>query len=145
MQTISYAGIYGLKDEAGLKGQEYSWLVSIFYIAYLVAQYPTNVLMQKFPTGKYITVNFMLWGITLTASAAARNFAQLAVARCFLGIFESCLNPGFVLITSAWWKREEQVSRTTFWACANGVFGTFSGLIFYGIGHLNVCAASASD
>lgn len=29
---------------------------------YLVAEYPSNYLMQKFPTGKYITVNFVLWG-----------------------------------------------------------------------------------
>jgi len=37
-------------------------LISIFYIGYLVAQYPTNILMQRFPTGKYITVNFLLGG-----------------------------------------------------------------------------------
>ena len=34
----------------------------MFYIGYLVAEYPSNYLMQKFPTGKYITVNFILWG-----------------------------------------------------------------------------------
>jgi fucose permease len=46
-------------------GQEFSLLISLFYIGYLVAQYPTNYLMQRFPTGKYLTINFMLWGIYL--------------------------------------------------------------------------------
>jgi MFS family permease len=93
--------------------------------------------MQKFPMGKVITVSFLLWGITLTASGTATNFATLAVARFFLGIFESCVNPGFILITSSWWKREEQAARIGLWYCANGLLGGPSGLIFWGIAHVH--------
>lgn len=92
--------------------------------------------MQRYPTGKYITINFVLWGATLAATGAATNFATLAVGRFFLGVFESCLNPGFVLITSSWWKREEQTARVALWYCANGLVGAPSGLIFYGIAHI---------
>jgi hypothetical protein len=66
--TISAAATYGIITEAHLAGQEFSLLISLFYIGYLVAQYPTNVLMQRFPTGKYITVNFVLWGIIFCIS-----------------------------------------------------------------------------
>ncbi len=59
---MSYAAIFGLIQQANLKGQEYSVLVALFYVGYLLAEYPTIYLMQKFPTGKYITVNFILWG-----------------------------------------------------------------------------------
>lgn len=97
--------------------------------------------MQRYPTGRYIMVNFLLWGITLACTAAATNFRTLAVARFFLGIFESCLNPGFVLITSSWWKREEQVSRTAVWYCANGLFGAPAAAIFWGIAHIHVSPA----
>lgn len=112
-------------------------LISIFYIAYLMAQYPVNLLMQKFPMGKVITISFLLWGVTLTANGAATSFATLAVARFFLGIFESCVNPGFVLITSSWWKREEQAARIGLWFCANGLLGGPSGLIFWALAHVN--------
>ena len=61
-QTLGAAALYGLIQQANLKGQEYSMLVALFYIGYLVAEYPSNYLMQKFPTGKYLTVNFILWG-----------------------------------------------------------------------------------
>lgn len=137
-QTISYAGTYGIQDEIGLVGQQYSLLVSIFFIAYLAAEYPTNLLMQKFPTGKYLTVNFLLWGVVLSASSSCKSFATLAVARFFLGILESCINPGLILISSSWWTKEEQVFRVPFWAAANGIFGAPSGLIFYGISKLHV-------
>jgi ACS family allantoate permease-like MFS transporter len=112
-------------------------MLSIFYIGYLVAQYPTNVLMQRFPTGKYITVNFVLWGLVLICMGFCTSFGPFMAARFFLGVFESCLTPGFVLITSSWWKREEQPARIAVWFCANGVISIPSGFIFYGIAHLH--------
>ncbi|KIW05789.1 uncharacterized protein PV09_03000 [Verruconis gallopava] len=135
--TISQAATYGLIKEAHLKGQEYSLLISIFYIGYLAAQYPTNVLMQRFPTGKYITVNFILWGVVLTSMSSCTTFGPFMAARFFLGVFESCLNPGFVLITSSWWKREEQPARIALWYCANGVINIPAGFIFYAVAHVN--------
>ncbi|KAJ5646952.1 hypothetical protein N7490_003324 [Penicillium lividum] len=60
---MSSAGTYGIIEQANLKGQEFSLLTSIFYVGYILAQYPTNVLMQRYPTGKYISVNFCLWDI----------------------------------------------------------------------------------
>ncbi|KAH8647818.1 major facilitator superfamily transporter allantoate, partial [Xylariales sp. PMI_506] len=137
--TLSYAGTYGLTTQANLVGQEYSLLVTIFYIGYLVAQYPANVLMQKFPTGKFIAINFTLWGmcVVLTATGACTSFGSLAACRFLLGVFESCLNPGFVLITSSWWKREEQPARVGIWYAANGIFGAPAGVIFWGIAHIS--------
>lgn len=93
--------------------------------------------MQRFPTGKYITVNFFLWGVVLTCMGACTSFKSFMVARFFLGVFESCLNPGFVLITSSWWKREEQPARIAIWYCANGVISIPSGFIFYGVAHMH--------
>ena len=94
--------------------------------------------MQRFPTGKYLAVNFAMWGVVLTATASATSFPTLAVSRFFLGVFESCINPGFVLITSSWWKREEQTARIGLWYCANGLIGGPAGLIFWGIAHMSV-------
>lgn len=136
-QTISQAATYGLIKEAHLQGQQFSLLISIFYIGYLVAQYPTNLLMQRFPTGRYISVNFVLWGITLACTGACTSFGPFAAARFFLGVFESCLNPGFILITSSFWKREEQPLRIAIWYCANGIISIPSGFIFYGVAHLH--------
>jgi ACS family allantoate permease-like MFS transporter len=74
----------------------------------------------------------------LAAQGGATSFASLATLRFFMGVFESCVNPGFVLITSSWWKREEQVARLGLWYSANGLIGAPSGLLFYGIAHIHV-------
>jgi len=34
--TLSYAAIFGIKDDLNLQGTEYSWLSSIFYFGFLV-------------------------------------------------------------------------------------------------------------
>lgn len=94
--------------------------------------------MQRYPTGKYITINFVLWGVVLTCMGACTNFSSLAAARFFLGVFESCLNPGFILITSSWWKREEQPARIAIWYCANGLASVPAGILFYAVAHLHV-------
>jgi hypothetical protein len=45
------------------------------------------------------------------STALTKNFPGIAAARFFLGCFESALTPAFVLITSVFWKRQEQAVR----------------------------------
>lgn len=77
-------------------------------------------------------------GVVLAATGSATNFSSLAAARFFLGVFESCLNPGFVLISSSWWKREEQASRIGLWYSANGLASIPAGVLFWAIAHIDV-------
>lgn len=125
-------------QEANLVGQEYSLLITLFYVGYIVAEYPSVYLMQRFPTGKYITINFVAWGVVLSCTGAATNFAGLAVCRILLGVFEAPLNAGLVMITAAWWKKEEQPRRLGLWYCSAGFVNLFVVLIFYGVAHIRV-------
>jgi hypothetical protein len=98
--TLSYAAIFGISEDLGLEGTQYSWLSSMFYFGFLFWALPTNLLLQRFPVGKYLGLNIFLWGVFLMCQAACRNFAQLAVLRALSGAAEACSDPGFILITS---------------------------------------------
>lgn len=63
--TLSYAAIFGINDDLGLSGAQYSWLSSVFYFGFLVWSVPTNFLLQRFPVGKYLGANIVLWGVFL--------------------------------------------------------------------------------
>lgn len=63
--TLSYAAIFGIKDDLNLEGTKYSWLSSIFYFGWLAWAFPTNYLMQKFPVAKYLSFNIFMWGALL--------------------------------------------------------------------------------
>ncbi|CAI6086898.1 unnamed protein product [Clonostachys chloroleuca] len=126
---LGYASVFTLSKDLGLVGKQYSWLSSLFYFGYLVFEYPTTLLSQKFPIGRFIGVAIVLWGGILIATAGAQNFAGMAVLRFILGGFESLITPTFVLINGMYYTRKEQVLRTGAWACANG-FGCTLVFIF---------------
>ncbi|KAL0256839.1 hypothetical protein SLS55_007648 [Diplodia seriata] len=44
---ISYSALWGMRQDVGLHGSQYSWLTTIFYLGYLVAEFPLNYLFQR--------------------------------------------------------------------------------------------------
>ncbi|KAI5922492.1 putative MFS allantoate transporter [Camillea tinctor] len=134
--TLSYAAIFGIRQDLNLQGSDYSWLSSIFYFGFLFWAFPTNFMMQKFPIGKYLGVNIFLWGFFLMLQAAAKNFTQLLVLRFFAGAAEACADPSFMLITSMWYTRRQQPVRMGLWYTANGIGIALGGLLGYAIGNI---------
>lgn len=67
-------------------------------------------------------------------TAAGKNFAGLASARFFLGMFEATIMPSFILITQMWWSRREQSYRTVAYQIANSCASLFGPLLSYAIG-----------
>jgi ACS family allantoate permease-like MFS transporter len=56
--------------------------------------------------------------------------------RFLLGVSESVVSPGFVLYTSTFYTRQEQVFRTMLWAAMCGTFSILASLISFGLGHI---------
>ncbi|CAI7597436.1 unnamed protein product [Penicillium pancosmium] len=133
--AISFAAIMGIQEDAHLVGQDYSWLHTVIYFGILFAEYPTNLLVQKLPIGKYLAANIFLWGLTLTMNVFGFNFAILCALRVLLGIFEAVSQPTFLLLSSMWYKREEQAHIVAYWY--NGVQGIVGGLFAYGMSHVH--------
>lgn len=129
--TLSFASIMGIKTDANLVGQQYSWLTTCTYIAVLVFELPTNFIIQKVPVAKYLAVNVCLWGIVLGCHALGKNFAILVTVRTLLGAFECCCQPCFILMSSMWYKREEQALIVSFWYMMNGGQQIVGGLLAY--------------
>ncbi|KAK3686797.1 hypothetical protein LTR37_019476, partial [Vermiconidia calcicola] len=104
---INYASAYGLEEGLGLTGQDYSWLSSIFYFGYLVAQYPAGYLMQRLPIAKVLSGAVLAWSVVLFTTPACTNFAGIAANRFLLGFLEATVNPGFVMIIGMWYRSAE--------------------------------------
>ncbi|KAG5814141.1 hypothetical protein H9Q71_003403 [Fusarium xylarioides] len=131
--ALSEASIFGIKEDLNLVGQQYSWSSSIFYLGYLVWQYPSSLLMQKLPIGRYFGVMIFLWGLTACTTAFTKDFATLCVNRVFLGVFESCMSPILTILISQYWTREEQPLRTSLWWSASAVGSFMADAITYGL------------
>ncbi|EHK97732.1 putative Uncharacterized transporter [Glarea lozoyensis 74030] len=125
--TLGFASIMGIRTDAHLVGQQFSWLGTILYMGVLVGEYPTNLLLQKLPVAKYLATNVFLWGIVIACSAAAKDFKAMMVVRFLLGLFESCVQPAFIII--------EQTVLTSLWYCMVGVQLMVGGIIAWGASH----------
>lgn len=82
--TLSYAAIFGIREDLDLHGDRYNWLSSVFYFGFLVWAFPTNFLMQRLPVGKYLGANIFLWGVFLMLQAAAKVRRRRGGASCML-------------------------------------------------------------
>ncbi|KAI1435086.1 MFS general substrate transporter [Xylaria sp. CBS 124048] len=134
--SINSASVFGLQAGTNLHGQQFAWLSSLFYIGYLVAQPVAGYALQRLPSGKFIGFTVLAWGLLIITTPACTSFAGIAANRFLLGVFESVVNPGFVLIISMWYVADEQPMRTMAYYCMNGFAGIFGGLLGYAIGHI---------
>ncbi|PWZ02040.1 MFS general substrate transporter [Testicularia cyperi] len=131
--SLNYANLLGIKSDTNLRGQEYSWLGSFFYVGYLAATPIHGFFLQKANLSLYAGLNIILWGIVLGAHAACNNYSQLVAVRFFLGFFEASLTPAFILLTGRFYRPQEQVTRTSIWFANNGWAQILGGGICYGL------------
>lgn len=107
----SFASILGLRDDLNMVGDMYSWTGTAFYLGYLVFEFPASLLLQRFPVVKTVSVFIITWGVILCLHAVP-DYAGFIALRTILGMLESSVTPAFVILTSQWYKKEEQFIRT---------------------------------
>jgi hypothetical protein len=83
--ALNDANAYGLQADLSLRGNEYSWVAAISNFGYLIFAYPSTLILQKWPIGKYVSCMLMVWGALLLLTPAAKNFGGIMAIRFFLG------------------------------------------------------------
>ncbi|KAH8172804.1 major facilitator superfamily protein [Sarocladium implicatum] len=136
---ISNASLYGMSRDTHLVGQQYSWVGSIFYFGWLIAEYPANAVLQKLPVGKTVGACVVLWGVLVMCLAAAQNAPGLMVIRFILGALEAPLFPAVTILNSMWYRKSEQPLRMAL--TFTGFSSLVTGIVSYGIGRTNTALA----
>ena len=93
--------------------------------------------MQRFPTAKYLGVMVLLWGTIVTVTAACHSYAGLITTRVLLGCFEAAVAPSLMLITTMWYKKNEQPPRTGIWYLGTGTGTIIGSLLSYAFQHVH--------
>ncbi|KAG5358608.1 putative transporter [Yarrowia sp. B02] len=130
--TNSTAAVMGLREDLKMQGDDFAWSGTAFYLGYLIFEFPSVYLLQHFPLVKTVSVFIVLWGIVLCLHAAP-NYPGFIALRTILGMLESAVTPCFVILTSQWYKREEQFLRTSIWLGANGLGLMVGSFMAYGL------------
>ncbi|KAH4849177.1 hypothetical protein HBH75_145740 [Parastagonospora nodorum] len=132
---VNYAAVMGIYDDANITTSQFSNLALFFYVSYLVLEFPHGYGMQRFPTAKYLGTCVSLWGFITAITCVCKNYGALVATRILLGCFESAVAPSLILITSMWYKKNEQPLRTGIWYVGVGTGTMIGSLISFGFQH----------
>ncbi|KAF6813218.1 MFS allantoate transporter [Colletotrichum sojae] len=124
--TPSTGALYGLREDLGLKGDQYAWVGSAFYFGYLLWCFPSSQILQRLPIAKSMCIVMVIWGFVLIGAGFTQSFIPMVVTRVLLGALEAPVAPGNFIIMTMWYTREEQPIRA-------GLFYTGLATIITGI------------
>ena len=130
--NIGNAKIAGMSKDLHLgNGNKYQWLLTIFYISYIVFEF--QALMWKIvPPHIWLAFCVACWGLFATCQAATTNWSGMMALRFLLGISEAGFGPGIPYLLSFFYLRHEVGFRIAIFLSAAPLATTFSGALAYG-------------
>lgn len=119
------------EQNIGLKSNQYSLILVLFYIPYGMLSIPATILAKRYSPAVVIPVFMFCWGATSLAHAAVKNFGGILSARIVLGVFEAGFFPSAIYYCTLFYTRHEIAQRISFFYMMGFVATAFSGLIAY--------------
>ncbi|VBB80113.1 Putative transporter [Podospora comata] len=130
--NIGNAQNAGMGDDLGFDDEHYQWLLTIFYIPYIL--FEGFALMWKImPPHIWATITVATWGLASTLQSAAPNWQSLMVCRWFLAMAEAGFAPGVPYLLSFFYRRRELGLRCGIFLSAAPLATTFAGALAYAI------------
>jgi MFS family permease len=122
-----------LTKDLNLEGYDYNVILSVFYVSYILAEIPSNVICKWIGPGWYIPALSLGFGISSIGTAFVHTRAQACGVRFLLGMFEAGLMPGIAYYLSRWYRRSELAFRLSLYIVMAPLAGAFGGLLASGI------------
>ncbi|ROT38474.1 major facilitator superfamily transporter [Sodiomyces alkalinus F11] len=126
-----------------LTGQRYSVAIAVFFVPYVLMEFPGNVLMRHFSPSRWISRIVTSVGFVTICTASATTYRRLLVARFFLGMAEAGFSSGVMMHLCFWYKPEERAGRMAIFASSVALACAFGGLLASAISFLNGVAGLA--
>ncbi|KAF3402050.1 hypothetical protein F1880_009944 [Penicillium rolfsii] len=131
--NIGNAKLAGFAKDLGLKGYDYNAVLSIFFVAYIIFEIPSNLACKWIGPGWFLPAVTLGFGICSVATAFVHNIHAASGVRFLLGMFEAGLLPGIAYYLSRWYRRSELAFRLSLYIVMAPLAGAFGGLLASGI------------
>lgn len=79
----------------------------------------------------------ILWGVIASLTGLTHNYSSLIACRLLLGLAEGPLFPCLIVYLTLFYTKQELAFRFGFLATGAACAGAVSGLLAYGIGHMD--------
>ncbi len=99
--NVSFASLQ-MNDALGLSPEAYGFGVSIFFVGYILIQWPSLWLLQRIGMRRWVFVCAGLWGLAATGLAFVHSAGSFYALRLLLGIAEGGFAPGVMFYLAQW-------------------------------------------
>ncbi|KAL4901086.1 hypothetical protein BDW74DRAFT_187928 [Aspergillus multicolor] len=127
--NIGNAKTGGLEEDFGLTSSQYSIIVLVFFISYLIFEVPANMILTRVRPSVFLPGLGLIWGTFAALMGATQNWSQLAGMRFLLGFAEAGFAPGCAFFLSSWYRRYELATRYALLYTSVPLAGAISGLL----------------
>ncbi|RCI07197.1 hypothetical protein CU098_013858 [Rhizopus stolonifer] len=129
--TMNSSEHHTLQDTSGLTSQQNNIGLGLFYVAYIIFEVPSNLLMAYVNPSHWLARIMITWSIVTGCMAAISHPWHFYLLRFLLGLFEAGFWPAYYL--TLWYRPEEISSRIGVAYLAAPASGAVGGLISAGV------------
>jgi ACS family tartrate transporter-like MFS transporter len=99
--NVSFAALQ-MNEALGLSPEAYGFGVSIFFVGYILIQWPSLWLLQRIGMHRWVFACAGLWGLAATGLAFVHSAGGFYALRLLLGIAEGGFAPGVMYYLAQW-------------------------------------------
>lgn len=129
---IGNAKLADFPEDNHLSATQFSTVVSLFYVGYIVFQPIGGIAIRYVETYLLLGLANVAWGIFTIMLMFSKSIVLPGIMRVFIGAAEGLVQINNVFLTM-WYTRREIAVRTGIWYSSGVLAGSFNGLIAYGI------------
>lgn len=122
---IGNAKIAGLTNDLDIPSWKYEWLLTAFYITYVLFEWMT-LMYRLVPPHIYVSLCVCGWGLVASFQSLATSFWGMLILRILLGATEAAFGPGVPFYLSLFYKREELAFRIALFISAAPLATSFA-------------------
>lgn len=126
------ARIAGMEEDLSLTSSQYQWLLTIFYISYIIFGF-LAIMWKVVPPHRWAAGCVFGWGLVSTVQAGAHSWGAMMALRFLMGLAEIAFGPGVPYLLSFFYLRHELGLRAGMFLSAAPLANTFAGALAYGI------------
>lgn len=110
-----------IADEFQMTPEQSGFVLSAFFITYMLFQIPGGIMGDKVGPKKVMTFAFIWWSVMTVATGFARNFTQFYLIRLLFGIGEGVHPPCAFKLNSNWFPDRERATANAIFTSANSI------------------------